>query len=251
MSPPDGPPNIAARSILIVDDEAELRALLVAYLGPRGLVVHEAVDSPTMWAQLATHPIGLVILDVGIGAESGLDLLGELRARGNAVPVMMLTGRDGLDDCLAGLGRGADDYVTKPFQPRELLARINAVLRRVPVAGQRPTIVSGSAPPPPIRLGRCLLDAASGRLTAVEGGAEVPLTSMELELLRTMLRHPGIPLSRDQLSELAHGVEAKAGARGIEALVMRLRRRLETDPAEPLVLRTVRGQGYLLAPGEP
>lgn len=237
-------------AILVVDDEAGLRGLLTAYLGPRGLSVHEAASGRAMWAQLAAHPIALVVLDVGLGPESGLALLAELRARDNGPPVVMLTGRDGLADCLAGLRRGADDYVTKPFEPRELLARIRAVLRRT--AGDKRLPHAGLPVPEKqvaVRLGRCVFDPIEGRLASVIDNTEVRLTSMELELLRTMLAHRELVLSRAQLSKLAHRQLADDSARGIDALVLRLRRRLEPNVRQPQVLRTVRGQGYMLAPG--
>lgn len=235
--------------ILVVDDEADLRRLLVDYLSPRGLAVCEAADGRAMRAELARtrpRPVDLVILDVGIGPENGFDLLAELRVRGDLVPVLMLTGQDDLEHRVAGLSRGADDYVAKPFEPRELLARIRAVLRRAP-----PPLTHGHSTPAmaaqPVRLGRCLLDPALGRLTSAVDGSEILLTAMELELLRVMLRHPGLALSRERLGQLAHG--ALVVGRAVDAQVMRLRRRLEPNPARPQVLRTVRGEGYLLAPG--
>lgn len=246
---PPSPPT-ATPCVLVVDDEADLRALLVHYLGRRGLTVREAADGAGMRASLAAEPVDLLVLDVTMPGESGLDLLAELRARGDDVPVVMLTGRDALDDRLAGLGRGADDYVTKPFEPRELLARIRAVLRRTPARNRQRPVKPAAPAPRPVRLGHCLFEPAAGRLTLARDGSEIPLTALELELLRVMLRHPNMPLSRARLAELAHGCPAPAGSRGIDASVLRLRRKLEPDPGRPRVLRTARGEGYALVPGE-
>lgn len=235
------------RHILVVDDEAALRGLLVDFLGRRGLFVAEAADGAAMWRRLATDPVDLVVLDVTMPGESGFELLAALRARGDDVPVVMLTGRDGVSDRLAGLASGADDYVTKPFEPRELLARIRAVLRRTPIRARR-ALPAGAAARA-VRLGRCLFEPASGRLSAAEDGADVVLTGKELELLRTLLRHARLPLARERIEELADGVAGGSGARGIDARVHRLRRKIEVDPARPRVLRSVRGEGYVLEPG--
>ncbi|MFO1069484.1 MAG: response regulator transcription factor [Geminicoccaceae bacterium] len=233
--------------ILVVDDEADLRALLNDYLVPRGMQVRQAGDGRAMHAILGSEAIDLVVLDVTMPGENGFELLAGLRAAGNEVPVVMLTSRDGLDDRLSGLSRGADDYVTKPFDPPELMARIRAVLRRVP-AGTRPGPARQAEAAAAMRLGRCLFEPASGRLTLVEGD-EVPLTALELEVLRAMARHPNLPLSRRQLDELAWGTSGGSGARGLDALMLRLRRKIEVDPEHPAVLRTVRGEGYLLEVG--
>ncbi len=239
----------ARRHVLVVDDEPALRALLVDFLGRRGLEVTEAADGAGMWDCLAAGPVDLIVLDVTMPEQSGLDLLLELRARGDDVPVVMLTGLDGLGDRLTGLGRGADDYVTKPFEPRELLARIRAVLRRAPARPRRPA-------PNPVEkprlycLGRCLFDPANGRLTSAQDGTEVLLTGMELDLLRLMLRHPDVPLSRERIEEFAHGIPGGSGGRGVDARIRRLRQKLEPDPSRPRVLRTLRGEGYVLATGE-
>ena len=234
--------------VLVVDDEPALRALLADFLGRRGLAVREAADGLAMRAALAAEPADVVVLDVTMPGESGLDLLADLRARGDDVPVVLLTACDGLDDRLAGLGRGADDYVTKPFEPRELLARIRAVLRRAPPRPRRPA-AQPAAETRTVRFGRCILEPASGRLRLARDGTEVPLTAMELDLLRVMLRHQGVPLPRHRLEELAHGVAGGSGGRAVDTRIHRLREKLEPDPANPRVLRTVRGEGYLLVPG--
>lgn len=233
--------------ILVVDDEADLRDLVAHFLGRRGLAVAEAENGAAMRARLAAERFDLIVLDINMPDESGLDLLTWLRASGDDVPVVMLTAREALEDRLTGLGRGADDYVTKPFEPRELLARIRAVLRRIPQ--KQRTTSPAPVPSAAIDLGRGRFDPATGKLTANPGGDEIPLTTGELQLLRVMLRHANMPLARNRLEELALGAVGGAGSRAIDAHVYRLRQKLEPDPAQPQVLRTVRGAGYLLTPG--
>ena len=154
--------------MLVVDDEPASGRCSADFLARRGLAVREAADGLAMRAALAAEPADVVVLDVTMPGESGLDLLADLRARGDDVPVVLLTACDGLDDRLAGLGRGADDYVTKPFEPRELLARIRAVLRRSPPRPRRPA-AQPAAETRTVRLGRCILEPASGRLRLARG----------------------------------------------------------------------------------
>lgn len=229
-------------AVLVVDDEPSLRALLEQYLGGRGFAVRLASGGAEMRAALREEPVDLILLDVNMPGESGLALLGWLRASGDRRPVILLTSRHELDDRVGGVRAGADDYIVKPFEPREVLARLRAVLRRVP---PQPAPVAGAGP---IRLGRCWFDPTANRLTRAADGAEVPLTAGEGELLRALARHPGLTLSRARLAELACGEDR--GGRGVDSHIVRLRRKLEADPSRPTVLVTRPGSGYALLPGE-
>jgi DNA-binding response OmpR family regulator len=228
-------------TVLVVDDEPGLRALLQQYLSGRGLAVRTAADGSEMRAQLRQGRIDAVLLDVNLPGESGLALLDWLRASGDDRPVILLTSRHELADRVGGVRAGADDYVVKPFEPRELLARLRAVLRRVPRRVSPPPASS-----PPLLLGQCWFNPAASRLTGADGG-EVALTAGEAELLRALLRHPGVTVERARLAELVCG---QGGGRGLDAHVLRLRRKLEPDPARPRVLVTRPGSGYALVPGD-
>lgn len=229
-------------AVLVVDDEPSLRALLEQYLSSRGFVVRLASGGAEMRAALREEPVDLILLDVNMPGEGGLALLGWLRASGDRRPVILLTSRHELDDRVGGVRAGADDYIVKPFEPREVLARLRAVLRRAP---PEPSPMAAAGP---IRLGRCWYDPTANRLTRAADGAEVPLTAGEAELLRAMARLPGLTLSRARLAGLASGEER--GGRGVDAHILRLRRKLEPDPARPAILVTRPGSGYALLPGE-
>ena len=226
-----------APAVLVVDDEPGLRALLEDYLTGHGFLVRLACDGTTMRARLREERVDVLLLDVNMPGESGLALLDWLRASGDQRPVILLTSRHELEDRLGGVRSGADDYIVKPFEPREVVARLRAVLRRAP-AGPPPA--GGAAL---IRLGRCWFDPATGRLTGIDDGAPVPLTAGECELLRALLRHPGTTLSRAQLAG------GEDGGRGVDSHIVRLRRKLEPDPARPSILVTRPGSGYALLPG--
>ena len=232
----------AAPTVLVVDDEPALRALLEHYLSGRGFAVRTAASGAEMRVQLRQAPIDAVLLDVNLPGESGLALLAWLRSSGDDRPVILLTSRQALADRVGGVRTGADDYVVKPFEPRELLARLRAVLRRAPRRAT-PTPAAG----PPLRLGRCWLDPIANRLTDATDGGEVALTAGEAELLRALLRHPGITVERPRLAQLVCG---RDDGRGLDAHVLRLRRKLEPDPARPRVLVTRPGSGYALLPGD-
>ncbi|ROR29516.1 response regulator [Inmirania thermothiophila] len=224
--------------VLVVDDDPEIRALLAAYLERNGLRASTAEDGRAMWRALAEDRIDLVILDLMLPGEDGLTLCRDLRAR-SSVPVIMLTARGEETDRIVGLEMGADDYVAKPFSPRELLARIKAVLRRAGGA-------AGTAPGRRYRFAGWTLDAVTRQLTSPEGTV-VPLSGAEYRLLRVFLERPGRVLARDRLLDLARGREAAPFDRSIDVLVSRLRRRLGDDGREPRLIRTVRGEGYVLA----
>lgn len=226
--------------ILVVDDDTRLREALRRYLGQNGFLVTGAEDAADARARLAGLVVDLIVLDVMMPGESGLDLCRDLSARGDT-PILLLTARGEAEDRIGGLEAGADDYLAKPFEPRELVLRLNAILRRH--SRQRPVV----APVPhggPIRLGRYLFDGEREELRA---GAEIiRLTAMEAGLLRALAAEPGTVFTREALVEKA-GVDA-ANARTIDVQVTRLRRKLEDDPREPRYLQTVRGEGYVLRP---
>ncbi len=227
--------------ILIVDDEPEIRHLLVDYLARNGFEALAARDGREMGHALDRHVIDLVVLDLMLPDTDGLTLCRDLRAKSN-IPILMLTARGEETDRILGIEMGADDYLVKPFNPRELLARIKSILRRT------------RALPPNLRPepARCLgfagwcLDTAARLLTAPDGVA-TPLSGGEYRLLRILLDHPNRVLNRDQLTEMIHGREAEAYDRAIDVQVSRLRQRLRDDSREPELIKTVRGEGYVLA----
>jgi DNA-binding response OmpR family regulator len=230
-----------ASEILVVDDEPDLRALLEDYLKLQGFSVRSAPDAAALDRALAARIPDLVALDINLPGESGLAALARLRRQGLRVGVILLTALGETPDRVMGLGSGADDYLVKPFEPRELLARIRAVIRRVP------SVASARGQRGPIRMGRCTLDTEARRLLDPSGTA-IELTAMEFDLLDVFARHPRQTLSRDRLSELAHGRPRGAGDRSIDLRVLRLRRKIEVDPAAPRNLRTVHGEGYHFDP---
>lgn len=227
--------------ILVVDDDAEIRGLLGDYLRKSGYQVTTAADGKGMSAALEQGQIDLVVLDLMLPGEDGLVLCRDLRARSD-LPVIMLTARGDETDRIVGLEMGADDYLPKPFNPRELLARIKSVLRRVHVPPERLPIENGRF----IRFGIWKLDVAARHLIA-EDGLVVNLSGAEYRLLKIFLDHPNRLLNRDQLLELAQGRDAEPFDRSIDVQVSRLRQRLRDDAKKPRIIKTVRGEGYVLA----
>ncbi|WP_374340728.1 two-component system response regulator OmpR [Methyloversatilis sp.] len=231
------------RKILIVDDDARLRALLERYLGEQGFSVKAVADSTQMDRALARELYDLMVLDLMLPGEDGLAICRRLRAQDNSIPVVMLTAKGDEVDRIVGLEMGADDYLPKPFNPRELVARINAVLRR-------------QAPKPPpgaptldervVRFGQVEVNLAARTLN--RDGQEQVLTTGEFSLLRVLLESPRVPLSRDKLMELARGREYDAFDRSIDVQMSRLRKLVEDDPAKPRYLQTVWGFGYVFVP---
>lgn len=224
--------------ILVVDDDQRLRALLQRYLAEQGFRVSAAADAAAARAALAAMAYDLVVLDVMMPGESGFELVQALRARGNAVPVLMLTARGGPDDRVAGFEHGADDYLAKPFDPRELALRIRTILRRVAPPVQ-PLVAA------PVQLGMRWFDAERSELRGPEGS--VRLTGGEAALLEALARRPGEVLSREEIAAALGTPEA--GERAVDVQVTRLRRKIEPDPREPRFLHTVRHRGYVLRPG--
>ncbi len=230
--------------ILVVDDEADIRIPLARYLERHGLRVSVTGDGSGLRRALAAEPVDLVVLDIMLPGEDGLTLCRHLR-ESHDLPVILLTALGEETDRIVGLEVGADDYVTKPFNPRELLARIKAVLRRVSPA-------DGTTPPPPpaeerpFQFDGWTLDPLR-RLLLSPAGVTVSLSGGEFALLRALLERPGVVLTRDRLLDLTQGRRAEPYDRAIDNQVMRLRRKIEPDPGQPRYIHTVRGAGYCFA----
>jgi two-component system phosphate regulon response regulator OmpR len=230
----------ALARVLVADDEADLRALLERYLTSQGCVVRAVDGGAALEKLLARERFDVLVLDIMMPGEDGLAICRRLRAQGETIPIVMLTARGDPLDRIIGLEMGADDYLPKPFTPRELLARIQALVRRQRVLGAHdgPPRSSGT-----IAFGEHVLHLGERRLE--RNGADVTLSSSEFALLRAFALHPNRPLGRDRLIELAHGRDHEATDRSIDVQVMRLRRIVEADPAEPQHIRTVWGVGYV------
>lgn len=231
----------ATPHILIVDDDIELRRLLTDFLSRHGYRVDAATDGRSMGRLLETGRFDLVVLDLMLPGEDGLSLCRRLRADSN-LPVIMLTALAEEIDRIVGLEMGADDYVVKPFNPRELLARIKAVLRRT---GNKPRDLSDGRKA--LLFAGWRLDLTKRELHSPEG-VLMPLTSGEFDLLAAFAEHPQRVLSRDHLLDLTRGRSAGVFDRSIDVQLSRLRRKIEADPNEPTLIKTVRGGGYLFTP---
>ena len=219
--------------LLVVDDDERLRALLQRYLSSNGYRVSAAPGAAEARALMKSMEFDLLILDVMMPGESGLDLTKSVRTH-SSVPILMLTARGDPADRIAGLEQGADDYLPKPFEPRELLLRVNSLLRR--------TAPAEAAAPGPVKLGNTQFDPATSRLT--RNTRPVKLTGAEAALLQLFATHAGKPFSRGELCKRLN----VALERSIDVQVTRLRRKIEDDPKLPLYLQTVRGVGYMLVP---
>ena len=232
-------PAGALPHLLVVDDDREIRDLLARFLAKNGYRVTAARDGTEMAKALAEWRIDLVILDLMLPGEDGLALCRKLRAS-SALPVLMLTAKGEEVDRIVGLEVGADDYLPKPFNPRELLARIRAILRRVG---------AGAAPRTPgaaYRFAGFALDPSARRLTGPDGN-EVALTAGEYDLLVALVERAGRVLSRDQILDLTRGRAAGPFDRGVDVQISRLRHKIEANPDAPTLIKTVRGGGYVLA----
>lgn len=229
--------------ILIVDDDLRLRDLLNRYLTEQGFSVRAVPDATDMNRHLARERYDLMVLDLMLPGEDGLSICRRLRGSNETMPIIMLTAKGDDVDRIVGLEVGADDYLAKPFNPRELVARIQAVLRRRP-APQPPG--APSADTQVAQFGDFTFHLATRTLT--KKGADVPLTTGEFALLKVLVQHPRTPLSRDKLMELARGREFGAFDRSIDVQVSRLRRLIEPDPAKPAFIQTVWGFGYVFIP---
>lgn len=221
--------------ILVVDDDKRLRELLRRYLAEHGFRVTVAANAAEAWARLDSLAFDLIVLDVMMPGESGLQFTEALRPK-SQVPILMLTAMGEPEHRIDGLERGADDYLAKPFEPRELVLRIRRILSRVPAPSPVVTITM-------VRLGGCAFDLKREELS--RDGQAVKLTESEARLLGILASHAGQPLSRERLAEAS---EISGNTRAIDVQVTRLRRKIEPDPRSPRYLRTVRGKGYLLRP---
>ena len=228
--------------ILVVDDDEEITSLLTQYLTRFGYATYSAHDGDSMQAQLKAHPIDLVVLDVMLPGVDGIRLAKDLRAH-SQLPIIMLTARANPFDCVLGLELGANDYMGKPFEPRELVARIQNVLRQT-AAAARPVAAEPDMADV-VQFDGWKLFSMERHLISPDGMV-VSLSGAEVRLLCTFLRTPRRVCSRDRLMELAHGRTMAAFERSIDLLVSRLRQKLEADPRSPTLIKTVRGVGYLL-----
>ena len=227
--------NGAVATILVVDDEPRIVQVVRDYLQHGGFAVLVATDGPSALRAARTGRPDLVVLDLGLPGQNGLDVARALRRDGD-VPIIMLTARSDESDKLVGLELGADDYMTKPFSPKELMARIRTVLRRVQGSREAPDL---------IRAGDVVLDVP--RMEARFGDRRIDLTKTEFDLLSTMARQPGRVFTRAQLLDAVHGEAFESYERAIDAHIKNIRRKIEPDPREPRYLQTVFGVGYRFA----
>ena len=235
-----------AGTVLVVDDEIEVRELLVEYLSSHGFEVTQAASGKSMRAVVDKRVPDVVLLDLNLPGEDGLSLARYLREH-HDVGIIMVTGAGETVDRIIGLEVGADDYVAKPFDPRELLARVKSVLRRVRARTVDAAPTQRPAPLQRLAIGPCELDLATHQLYNA-GGEEIPITAMEFDLLRVFVEHPNQVLSRDQLLTLTRNRDWEPFDRSIDIRIARLRKKLEGDPERPQIIRTVRGTGYMFVP---
>lgn len=231
------------QKVLVVDDDLRLRDLLKRYLTEQGFATDTVSDGPAMDRQLQRVRYDLMVLDLMLPGEDGLAICRRLRAAGNEMPVIMLTAKGDDVDRIVGLEMGADDYLGKPFNPRELVARIHAVLRR-----QAPAPVPGApaAEAKVVAFGPFELDLATRLLS--RDGKPITLTTGEFSLLKVLAEHAREPMSRDKLMDLARGREHESFDRSIDVQISRLRKLVEEDPKEPRYIQTVWGYGYVFVP---
>jgi two-component system phosphate regulon response regulator OmpR len=246
QSPAEGMSAMTATThILVVDDEPDIRETLQDYLELHGYRVTQADGGEALRAVIAEETIDLVVLDINMPGEDGLSLARFLREQ-TSIPVVMLTAAGEVVDRIVGLEMGADDYLTKPVDLRELLARVKAVLRRFQTAQSRADLALESAQRT-VAFGKLRLDLDAHKLFDGDDN-EVPLTSMEYDLLKAFAEHPNRVLSRDQLLDMAHNRGWEPFDRSIDIRIARIRRKIEPDPGKPQVIKTVRGAGYIFSP---
>jgi two-component system phosphate regulon response regulator OmpR len=232
-----------APKILVVDDDPRLRDLLRRYLGDNGFSVVTADGAQSMNRLWMRERFDLLILDLMMPGEDGLSIMRRLRGANDTTPIVMLTAKGEDVDRIVGLELGADDYLPKPFNPRELLARINAVLRRrAPDDAPGAPVADGK----PVQFGEFTLDLVTRTLK--RNGEDVPLTTGEFAVLKAFARHPRVPLSREKLMEMARGREYEAFDRSLDVQISRLRKLVEPDPSKPRYIQTVWGLGYVFIP---
>jgi len=245
------PMSAAAPTLLVVDDEPELRGLLAEYFGRHGFTVRAAEDAAKAREMIAAARPDLAVLDINMPGENGLSLARWLREAHPQVSIVMLTTAGEAVDRIVGLELGADDYVSKPYELRELLARVRAVLRRAQHVAAAPAgpaaAAAGFTGHRQARFGDRTLDLDQRKLFAADG-TEIEITAAEFDLLALFARHPNRPLNRDQIMEQAHNRGWDVFDRSIDLRVMRLRRKIERNPDKPEVLKTVRNVGYVYIP---
>jgi two-component system phosphate regulon response regulator OmpR len=229
--------------VMVVDDDPRLRDLLRRYLTENGFAVYTADSGQTMNKLWLRERFDILILDLMLPGEDGLSILRRLRGGNDTTPVLMLTAKGDDVDRIVGLEMGADDYLPKPFNPRELLARIHAVLRRKG-ADEAPGAPSQEAAT--LQFGEFVLDLANRSLS--KSGEQVPLTTGEFAVLKVFARYPRTPLSREKLMEMARGREYEAFDRSLDVQISRLRKMIEADPSKPKYIQTVWGLGYVFIP---
>jgi two-component system phosphate regulon response regulator OmpR len=233
--------------IVVVDDEPDIRETVQDYLDLHGYAVTQADGGEALRAIIAEQDVDLVLLDINMPGEDGLSLARFLREQ-TEVSLIMLTAAGEVVDRIVGLEMGADDYVAKPVDLRELLARVKAVLRRFESA-EKKAVTAAELAQREIPFGKLRLDLDAHKLFDAEGG-EVALTSMEFDLLKAFAEHPNRVLSRDQLLDLAHNRDWEPFDRSIDIRIARIRRKVEADPSKPQVIKTVRGAGYIFSPSQ-
>jgi two-component system phosphate regulon response regulator OmpR len=228
-------------TILIVDDEPDVREVLEEYFVTHGYAALGAENASAARAMAAAHSVDLALVDINMPGEDGLSLARHLRERYAQIAIVMLTSAATVVDRIVGLEMGADDYVPKPFDPRELVARVKSVLRRTSAAGRAEL---GAAR---VRIGRCVLDLAAHRLSD-EKGSEVSMSPLEFDLLKALAEHPNRPLSRERILNLSQQRDWDPFDRSVDLRVMRLRKKIEPDPEHPRYIRTIRNEGYIFVP---
>ncbi len=234
-------PVVAKATILIVDDEPDVREVLEEYFVTHGYAAFVADSAQSAKAIAAKEMIELALIDIHMPGEDGLSLARHLRERYSRIAIVMLTSASTVVDRIVGLEMGADDYVPKPFDPRELMARVKSVLRRTSAAGRAELGAER------VRFGRCVLDVAAHRLTD-ENGDEVAMTPLEYDLLKALAEHPNRALSRERILNLNQRRDWDPFDRSVDLRIMRLRKKIEPDPEHPRYIRTVRNEGYIFVP---
>jgi DNA-binding response OmpR family regulator len=229
-------------NIIVVDDEAGLRGMIEDYLSMQGFAVSAAENGAALDRLLVSTSPDIILMDVNMPGEDGLSIVKRLRNAGERMGIIMLTANADENSKVSGLSNGADDYLSKPFEVRELLARVRSVLRRMPAKVEKPAKTRQV-----LNLGPYELDMEGRRVFGPEG-IEVEVSSMDFDLLETFARHPRQILSRDRLCELAFGRPLSQADRSLDIRIARLRKKIETDPSMPPVLKTVRGEGYVFEP---
>ena len=229
-------------TIMIVDDEPEVREVLEEYFSTHGYAAIGAEHAAAARALALQRPIDLALIDIHMPGEDGLSLARHLRERYSTMAIVILTSAGMVMDRIVGLEMGADDYVTKPFDPRELLARVKSVLRRTSTASRAEIGAER------IRVGRCVLDLGAHRLTD-QAGQEVPMSPLEFDLLKAFAEHPNRALSRERILALSQSRDWDPFDRSVDLRIMRLRKKIEPDPEHPRFIRTIRNEGYIFVPG--